>query len=70
MGQIFNFLNFNNLTLYLFSEMENPEGGSVNKRAGGGTGVEEVNVFYLMIRRGMGVAINNRIHFIEFSSDA
>jgi hypothetical protein len=42
----------------------------MDKRAGGGAGIEEIYIFYLTIRRGMGVAINNDIDFIEFSSDA
>jgi hypothetical protein len=42
----------------------------MDKRTGGGAGVEEVNIFDPMIRRGMGVAINNDIDFIEFFSDA
>jgi hypothetical protein len=41
----------------------------MNKRAGGRAGVEEVDIFYLMIRRDMGVAIDNRIHLIKFSPD-
>jgi hypothetical protein len=64
------FLNFDDLALDLFFEVEDAEGSFMNKRTGGGTGVEEVNIFYLMIRRGVSVAINNRIHFVKFSSDA
>ena len=41
----------------------------MNKRAGGGAGVEEVNIFDLMICRSMGVPIDNRIDLIKFSSD-
>ena len=66
----FGFLNLDDLPFDLLSEVEYAEGGFMNERAGGGTGVEEENIFYLMICRRVGMAINNGIHFIEFSSDA
>ena len=62
--------NFDDLALYPLPEMEDPEGGSVNKRTRGRTGVEELDIIDPMIRRGVAVTINNGIHLIEFSPDA
>ena len=42
----------------------------MNERAGGGAGVEEENVFHLVIRRGVSVAINDCVDLMKFSSDA
>jgi hypothetical protein len=50
--------------------MEDPKGGSVNKGTRGGTGVEEVDILDLMIRRRMAVTVNNGIYIIEFPPDA
>jgi len=50
--------------------MEDPEGGPVNKRARGGARVEEGDIFDLMIRGGMAMAVNNCIDFVKFSPDA
>jgi hypothetical protein len=72
-GRVFDiwiFSDLDDLSFDLLSEMEDPEGGSVNKGACGGAGVEEVDIFDLMIRRGMAVAVNNRIDLVKFSPDA
>ena len=50
--------------------MEDSKAGSVNKGTRGRTGVEEVDIFDLVIRRGMAVTVDNGIHFIEFLPDA
>jgi uncharacterized protein YukJ len=63
-------LDLNDLSFDLLAEMEDSESGSVNKRPGGRTRIEEMDIFDLMICRGMAVTVNNGIHFIEFLPDA
>jgi hypothetical protein len=65
-----NILNFDDLALDLLSEVQNTEGGFMNKRAGGGAGVEKIDVLDLMICRGVSVTVNDGIDFIKFFSDA
>ena len=66
----FRILDFDDLAFYSLSEIEDSKAGSVNKGTGGRTRVEEGYIFGLMIRRGMAVTVNNRVHFIEFPPDA
>jgi hypothetical protein len=58
------------LALYFLFKVENAQGSLMNKRASGGAGVEEINIFNLMIYWGVGMAINNGVDLIKFSPDS
>ena len=67
--QEFRSLDLDDFPFNPLSKMQDSKGRSVNKRARRGARVEEGDVFDLMIRRGMAMAVNNRIDFVKFSPD-